>query len=81
MLLEISDAVNATEIMALSPDVCEKYKNKYRDIIKAGEQECPLPSAPDPAQPKRRGSVKKSKSGNLPGRPRDFENEALKFMI
>ena len=30
LLLEINDAVNATETNALPPDKCEEYKNKYR---------------------------------------------------
>jgi transposase len=80
LLLEINDAVNATEIKALTADKCEEYKNKYRDIIKAGELESPLPSLPLPIQPKRRGRVKKSKSRNLLERLRDFENDVLRFM-
>lgn len=80
LLLEINDAVNATKIKALPADKCEEYKNKYREIIKAGDLECPLPAAPLPAQPKRRGRVKKSKSKNLLERLRDFETEVLRFM-
>jgi transposase len=80
LLLEINDAVNATQINALSADKCEEYKNKYRDIIKTGELESPLPKAYLSTQPKRRGRVKKSKSRNLFERLRDFENEVLRFM-
>jgi transposase len=80
LLLEINDAVNATEIKALPADECEEYKNKYREIIKTGDLECSLPPIPPPAQPKRRGRVKKSKSRNLLERLRDFETEVLRFM-
>jgi transposase len=80
LLLEINDAVNATENGSLLADKCEEYKNKYREIIKVGELESPLPPAPLPTQPKQRGRVKKSKSRNLLERLRDFEDETLRFM-
>src|SRR5688500_14938307 len=80
LLFEINGAVNATEIEALPADKCNEYKNKYREIIKAGELESPLPPAPLPAQPKRRGRAKKTKARNLLERLRNFENEVLKFM-
>jgi transposase len=80
LLLEINDAVNATENGSLSTEKCEEYKNKYCEIIKGGELESPLPPIPLPMQPKRRGRVKKSKSRNLLERLRDFENETLRFM-
>lgn len=81
LLLEINDAVNAAEMKVLSYDQCAEYKNKYRDIIKAGELESPLPPPPlIPIQPKRRGRVKKSKSRNLLERLRNFESDVLRFM-
>jgi transposase len=79
LLLEINDAVNATEIKALPTNQCEAYKKKYREIIKAGELESPLPLEPL-SHSKRRGRVKKSKSRNLLERLRDFESEVLIFM-
>jgi transposase len=57
-----------------------KNIKKNRKILEAGELECPLPPTPTPAQPKRRGRVKKSKSRNLLERLRDFESETLRFM-
>ena len=57
LLLEINDAVNATDIKVIPADKCEEYKNKYRDIIKAGELESPLTLAPLSAQPKQLGVV------------------------
>jgi transposase len=80
LLVEINDAVNATEINALPANKCEEYKKKYREIIEAGKLECPLPATPIPTAPKRRGRVKKSKSRNLLERLRDFESEILRFM-
>lgn len=80
LLLEINNAVNVTEIKALSAQQCEEYKKKYREIIKAGELESPLLPEPLPTHPKRRGRIKKSKSRNLLERLRDFESEVLRFM-
>ena len=77
LLLEMNDAVNATEMKALSADDCDEYNQKFREIIEAGENECPLPETTD--KPKRRGRVKKSKSRNLLERLRYFESDVLRF--
>jgi len=55
----------------------QKYRLKYRAILKQGETECP-----EPAKPKKgkRGRVKKTKSRNLLERLRDFEQDTLRFM-
>ena len=56
----------------------QKYRRKYRSIIKLGEIECP-----EPVRPKKkgkRGRIKKSKSRNLLERLRDFEEDTLRFM-
>ena len=79
LLLEINEAVNATENGSLPADKCEEYKNKYREIIKAGELESPLPPTPLMTQPKRRGRIKKTKSRNLLERLRDFEGHLYKL--
>lgn len=79
LLLGINDAVNTTEIKALPAEKCKEYRNKYREIIKVGELESPLPISFS-TQPKRRGRIKKSKSRNLLERLRDFEGETLLFM-
>ena len=78
LLLEMNDAVNVTETGMLHANDCAGYKKKYREIIEAGENECPLPETV--GQPKRRGRIKKSKSRNLLERLRDFENDVLRFM-
>lgn len=54
----------------------DHYRQRYREIIKNGEIECP--------EPKRgkdqKGKLKKSKSRNLLERLRDYENDTLRFM-
>jgi transposase len=63
---------------ALNAANAQKYRYKYRQIIKTGEIECP-----EPVRPKKkgkRGRIKKSKSRNLLERLRDYENDTLRFM-
>ena len=63
---------------ALNAVNAQKYRSKYRQIIKKGEVECP-----EPVRPKKkgkRGRIKKSKSRNLLERLRDYENDTLRFM-
>jgi transposase len=63
---------------ALNAKESEKYRRKYKKIIKQGEIECP-----EPIQPKKkgkRGRIKRSKSRNLLERLRDFEKDTLRFM-
>jgi len=56
----------------------EKYRQKYRDVLKKADIECPEPTR-SPKKGKR-GRIKRSKSRNLLERLRDFENETLRFM-
>ena len=56
----------------------QKYRRKYRSIIKQGEIECPEPIRPK--EKGKRGRIKRSKSRNLLERLRDFENDTLRFM-
>lgn len=58
------------------------YRFKYRDIIKIGEAECPLPEPPTlkDGEKKKRGKIKKAKSRNLLERLKNLENETLRFM-
>ena len=56
----------------------QKYRSKYRQIIKKGEIECPEPVRPK--EKGKRGRIKKSKSRNLLERLRDYENDTLRFM-
>ena len=50
---------------------------EYRQIINEGEIECPEPKK----EPGKRGRVKKSKSRNLLERLKNYEKEALRFMV
>lgn len=56
----------------------EKYRKKYRDLLKKAEIECPEPIRPK--KKGKRGRIKKSKSRNLLERFRDYEEETLRFM-
>jgi len=56
----------------------EKYRQKYRELLKKADIECPEPTR-SPKKGKR-GRIKRSKSRNLLERLRDFENETLRFM-
>jgi transposase len=56
----------------------KKYRQKYRNLIKKAEVECPEPDRPK--QKGKRGRIKKSKSRNLLERLRDYEDDVLRFM-
>jgi transposase len=56
----------------------EKYRRRYRAILKNAEAECPLP---DETQRKgKRGRIKRTKARNLLERLRDYENDVLMFL-
>ena len=58
--------------------VSEKYRHKYRAILKKAEAECP---PPDETQRKgKRGRIKRTKARNLLERLRDYENDVLRFL-
>ena len=63
---------------ALDAQESQKYRLKYRAILKQGEIECPEPIRPK--KKGKRGRIKKSKSRNLLERLRDYEQDALRFM-
>jgi len=63
---------------ALDAKESEKYRRKYRNIIKRGEVECPEPIRPK--KKGKRGRIKRSKSRNLLERLRDYEEDTLRFM-
>jgi transposase len=63
---------------ALDAQESQKYRLKYRVILKQGEIECPGPI--EPKKKGKRGRIKKSKSRNLLERLRDYEQDALRFM-
>ena len=56
----------------------QKYRLKYRALLKQGEIECPEPIRPK--EKVKRGRIKRSKSRNLLERLRDFEQDVLRFM-
>ena len=63
---------------ALDARESQKYRLKYRALLKQGDIECP-----EPVRPKKkgkRGRIKRSKSRNLLERLRDYEQDALRFM-
>ncbi|MCK5852782.1 IS66 family transposase [bacterium] len=61
---------------ALNAKESQKYRLKYRALLKKAEIECP-----EPIRPKgKKGRMKKSKSRNLLERLRDYEQDALRFM-
>ena len=63
---------------ALDAKESQKYRLKYRVLIKQGEIECPEPVSPDTKR--KRGRLKRSKVRNLLERLRDFEQDTLRFM-
>jgi len=60
----------------LEPSESQKYRQKYKNLIKKAEIECPEPERP----PNKKGRIKKSKSRNLLERLRDYEDDVLRFM-
>ena len=66
----------------LKKEESDKYRERYREILKKGDEECPPPIPPPQikGEPKKRGKIKKSKERNLLERLRDFEKEVLRFM-
>ncbi len=63
---------------ALDAQESQKYRLKYRALLKQGENECPEPIKSK--KKGKRGRIKKSKSRNLLERLRDYEQDALRFM-
>lgn len=63
---------------ALDGKTGDKYRQKYRNLLKNAQVECPEPIRPK--KKGKRGRIKKSKSRNLLERLRDYENEVLRFM-
>lgn len=60
----------------LSLERVNEYRNNYRDILKKGDVECPMP----PKIVGKRGRTKKSTSRNLIERFINYENDTLRFM-
>ena len=62
----------------LPPDEANNWRDKYFQILKEAEVECPPPEKP-PGK-KRRGRLKRSKARNLLERLRDYAGDTLRFM-
>jgi transposase len=63
---------------SLPPEEAERWRARYRKLIKKAEIECP---PPDESQREgKRGRTKRSKARNLLERLRDFEPDVLRFM-
>jgi transposase len=80
LLLEINEAVSKTEKNCLDTNSADAYRTRFRQVIRMGEIEMPLP-LPDLNQSKKKGRKKKSKERNLLERLCDFENDVLRFMV
>ena len=77
LLLQINKAVDDAGGQLSEADSI-KYRQKYRDLLRKAQKECP---PPDECQRKgKRGRLKRSKSRNLLERLVDFESETLHFM-
>ena len=63
---------------ALDAQESQKYRLKYRALIKQAEIECPEPRRPN--KKGKRGRIKRSKSRNLLKRLKDYEQDTLRFM-
>jgi transposase len=78
LLIDIANAVEDAG-GRLSPKMAEPWRQRYRKLIKDADAECP---PPDESQRKgKRGRPKRSKARNLLERLRDFEQDALRFMV
>ena len=57
----------------------QQYRQRYRDLIRDAETECPPPEEKD--RTGKRGKIPRSKARNLLERLRDFEDAVLRFMV
>lgn len=62
----------------LGDAIADKYRQDYRKILRAAENECPPPEQP-PGKPKR-GRLKRSNSRNLLERLLEYEDDVLRVM-
>jgi transposase len=77
-LLETINQKVLDEGGVLSRYMQQKFRNQYREIIAAGDKECPPPD--ESRSLGQKGRIKRSKSRNLIERLRDFEDDVLRFM-
>ena len=62
----------------LSAAQAQHYTERYRDLLKQAEIECPPPD--EKQNPKQRGRIKRSKARNLLERLQLYEQDVLRFM-
>jgi transposase len=79
LLSTINKTVNLTKKQCLDEKKALFYEERYRQIIKMGDEQMPL-APPDPNTKKTRGRKKKTKERNLLERLCDFEADTLRFM-
>jgi transposase len=79
LLVEMNKAVDAAGGV-LNPPEAEAFRERYRQLLKEAETECP---PPDESQRKKgqRGRLKRSKSRNLLERLIQFQEDVLRFMV
>jgi len=88
LLIEINEAVKASEVAMLDDKTAGAFRIMYRDILEKGILEMPsvinVPPvtvvSKDGKFKKKRGRKKKAKEMNLLERLRDYENDVLRFM-
>jgi len=64
----------------LNKEQAEIVKKEYRELLTAGETECPPPAEDKESRKGKRGPVKRSKSRNLLERLINYEDEVLGFI-
>jgi transposase len=82
-LLETNEEVERAGGM-LEKERSEKKREKFREILKRAETECPAPALPPeplPGDKKKRGRLKRTKARNLLERLQKYENDVLLFML
>lgn len=77
LLEEIHHAVNERGGV-LAIDESERYRQRYRLLLKNAEAECPPPDEAD--RKGKRGKMKRTKARNLLERLREYESDVLRFM-
>jgi transposase len=76
LLVKINDEMTGSDCGFLDKDTALSYREQYRAILTAAEQECPEPIRKEG----QKGRLKKTKSRNLLERLRDYEDDTLRFM-
>jgi transposase len=81
LLLEINEAVKASDTNMVTSSIATDYRERYRKIIADGINEMlKVEVTINTEGKKKRGRKKKTKELNLLERLRDFENDVLRFM-